>query len=277
MSQQRKLAFSFTPTSVDEANGVSIRRSIGAERLAILDPLILLDHASIPAGSDVVGFPRHPHRGIETLSYVLAGTVGHKDSKGNEGTVGPGGTQWMTAGNGIFHEEMMSPAEDGAEMLQLWFSLPADKKRIPAAYMGGPADEVPVVKVDGAKVRVVAGSFAGTSGSFTGIAVDPTVLDIHLEPDATVEIATRPGDAAIAYILEGSISLDDHIGRSVMLAVFTDGDSVTLMARDKGARVFFVSARPTQEPILQYRSFVMNTPEDIAETLEMIKAGDFGN
>ena len=276
MSKPRTIAFMFAPTSVDEAKGVTINRAIGAERMAILDPLILLDHATIPAASEVVGFPRHPHRGIETLSYVLAGTVGHKDSRGSEGTVGAGGTQWMTAGNGIFHEEMLAPDADGASMLQLWFSLPADKKRIPPSYMGGPADEVPVVESAGVNVRVVAGSFQGTSGSFTGIAVDPTVLDIRLEPNTSVEIATRRGDATIAYIMEGSIELDDHIGRSVTLVVFTDGDTVTLTSRDKGARVFFVSARPTNEPILQYRSFVMNTPEDIAETLAMIKAGEFG-
>lgn len=276
MSKFRTIAFSFSPTPVDEAKGVTIRRSIGAERLAVLDPLILLDHAFIPETSDVVGFPRHPHRGIETLSYVLKGEVGHKDSRGNEGIVGPGGTQWMTAGNGIFHEEMLKPDDHGAEMLQLWFSLPRDQKRIPAAYAGGPAEEVPVVAGPGSTVRVVAGSFHGTAGVFTGIAVDPTVLDVQLAPGAELEFETRLGDAAFAYVLEGALIQGSETESGPKMVVFTDGDAVKLQAGSEGARVFFVTAKPLNEPILQYRSFVMNTPEDIAETLEMIRTGTFG-
>jgi redox-sensitive bicupin YhaK (pirin superfamily) len=276
MSSQRSIAFSFAPTPVDEAKGVTIRRSIGAERLAVLDPFILLDHASIPGDSDVVGFPRHPHRGIETLSYVLKGEVGHKDSKGNEGIVGPGGTQWMTAGDGIFHEEMLKPDASGAEMLQLWFSLPKDQKRIPAGYRGGPADEVPVVNGEGYEVRVVAGSFSGTAGTFTGIAVDPTVLDVHLEPGAKVEVPTRSSDVVAAYVLEGSLVNGAHSETAIKFVVYTAGDLVQLEAGTEGARVFFIAGKVLNEPILQYRSFVMNTPEDIAETLKMIANGTFG-
>ena len=278
----RKPAFMFVPTQTDEAKGVTINRVIGGERIAILDPMILLDHASIAAGSEVVGFPRHPHRGIETLSYVIEGEVGHKDSIGNEGIVGPGGSQWMTAGNGIWHEEMLKPSEHGAEMLQLWFSLPRDQKRIKPGYQGGPSESIPVHESEGAVVRVVAGSFEGVAGFFNGIAVKPTVLDVTLSANATLEIPTNTGEAAFLYVIRGTAILEDDLEphtksapapRAIML---TDGDVVSIKGGAEGARFLFVAAKPLNEPILQYRSFVMNTPEDIHETLDLIHQGVFG-
>ena len=274
--KQSPASIIFAPTPVDEAKGVTIRRVIGGERMAILDPIILLDHASIAAGSPVVGFPRHPHRGIETVSYVISGEVGHKDSIGNEEIVGPGGTQWMTAGNGIWHEEMMKPAAEGAEMLQLWFSLPRAKKRVPPSYVGGPADTVPQVEKGAAVVRVVAGSFEGTEGLFKGIAVDPTVLDVTLHDNSTIEIPTDRGIAAMAYVVRGSILVGNRTINSPEVVVFGEGDYASVTAGPGGARFLYVAAKPLHEPILQYRSFVMNTIDDIEETTEMIAAGTFG-
>lgn len=269
-------AIFFAPTSVDEAKGVTINRVIGGERMAILDPIILLDHASISAESDVVGFPRHPHRGIETVSYVISGEVGHKDSIGNESIVGPGGTQWMTAGNGIWHEEMMKPGDEGAEMLQLWFSLPRDQKRVAPAYVGGPADEVPeVVKASGV-VRIVAGEFEGAKGLFQGIAVNPTILDITLHGHSTLEVPTNHGWATFAYVIRGTVTTTGRTVSAPEQIVFAEGDYVSLTAGAQGARVFYVSAKPLHEPIIQYRSFVMNTVEDIKETIDMIHDKTFG-
>lgn len=273
----RQAAFSYTPTSVNEAQGVTINRVIGGDRMAILDPFILLDHASIEAASDVVGFHRHPHRGIETLSYVLKGEVGHKDSLGNEGIVGPGGTQWMTAGNGIWHEEMMKAGPDGAEMLQLWFSLPADKKRIPAGYVNGPSETVPQVDIAGGAVRVVAGSFNGTNGIFQEIAVRPTILDVTLEEGAAVTIPTDADQEAFLYVVRGSATAGGHTATEPKIIVFAAGEQVEVTAGVNGARFLFCAAKPLGEPILQYRSFVMNTPEDIRETLAMIGDGTFGS
>lgn len=272
----RPAAILFEPTAVDEAKDVTIRRVVGGERMAILDPIMLLDHASIAADSETVGFPRHPHRGIETLSYVLTGEIGHKDSMGNESVVGPGGTQWMTAGNGIYHEEMMRPGAEGAEMLQLWFSLPQDKKRVPASYQGGPADQVPEVIDIGVKVRVVAGSYAGKNGLFTNIAVNPTVLDVELQADAKFTHPVAPGEAAFAYVVRGFAVSGSHTATAPKVIVFGDGNEVEISAGSQGARFFFVSAMPLNEPIVQYRSFVMNTVDDIAETLDMMQAGTFG-
>jgi quercetin 2,3-dioxygenase len=273
--KNRQAGFVFAPTPTDEAPGVTIRRAIGGERMAILDPFLLLDHPTVAASSAVVGFPRHPHRGIETLSYVLLGEVGHKDSLGNEGTVGAGGAQWMTAGNGIFHEEMLIPGPEGAEFLQLWFSLPRDEKRIPPAYVGAQANEVPEVVLDGATVRVVAGSFHGTPGPFQGIAVRPTVLDISLSVGQSLEIPVAEGEAAILYITRGEITVEGKSATAPNLMVLTDGDLLSLSAPNEAARALFVSAKPLNEPILQYRSLVMNTVEDIQESVAMIEAGSF--
>lgn len=269
-------AMLFEPTSVDEAKGVTIRRVIGGERMAIFDPIMLLDHAIISAESDVVGFPRHPHRGIETLSYVLAGEVGHKDSIGNEEVVGPGGTQWMTAGNGIYHEEMMRPDADGAEMLQLWFSLPRDKKRIAPGYVGGPAELVPEAFSEGFRVRIVAGSFLGTQGLFQEMASQPTVLDVQLEPDAQILLPVEAGHSALAYVVRGYATSSGHTASAPKVMVFGDGNDVSIAAGSNGARLLFVSAKPLNEPILQYRSFVMNSTDDIKETLDMMLDGTFG-
>ena len=273
---EREAGISFAPTKVEEAKGVTIRRVIGGERMAIFDPVMLLDHASIASDSETVGFPRHPHRGIETVSYVILGEVGHKDSIGNEEIVGPGGTQWMTAGNGIWHEEMMKPGPEGAEMLQLWFSLPHAQKRISPSYVGGPASKVPEVVKASAVVRIVAGSFEGTQGLFEGIAVDPTILDVTLHDNSTIEIPTDVNAATMAYVVRGTVSSSSHSVSAPMVLVYTDGDYVSFTAGAAGARIFFVSAKPLNEPILQYRSFVMNTVEDILETTNMIHDGSFG-
>ena len=271
----RRAGFMFAPTAVDEAPGVTIRRAIGGERMAILDPFLLLDHPTVSAGSEVAGFPRHPHRGIETLSYVFSGEVGHKDSLGNQGTVGEGGAQWMTAGNGIFHEEMLIPGPEGAEFLQLWFSLPAALKRVPPTYVGADPSLVPEVAVAGGAVRVVSGVFEGADGPFKGIAVKPTVLDIRLNGDASVSVPTVTGEAAFVYVIRGKLSVGKQTAIAPQLVVLTDGDSVKFDAGNEGARALFVSAKPLNEPILQYRSLVMNTVEDIEESLEMIEAGSF--
>lgn len=273
--RSRRLGFAFTPTLADEAKGVTIRRAIGGERLAILDPFILLDHPVVPSGSDVVGFPKHPHRGIETLSYVILGQVAHKDSLGNSGTVGAGGAQWMTAGNGIFHEEMLIPGEEGAEFLQLWFSLPKSAKRIPASYSGADPDEVPEVAVNGGSVRVVAGSFEGVGGAFQEMAARPTILDIQLQANQSIQFSTPPGESAVVYVYRGGLTVGRQTVSAPHMIVLTDGDSFEGSAGTDGARFVYLSAKPHGEPILQYRSFVMNTVEDIAETLDMIHAGTF--
>lgn len=273
----REIAMALEPMAVNEAKGVEIRRSIGSDRLVLLDPFLLLDHLRVPyvPGVASVGFPRHPHRGIETLTLVFDGEVGHRDSLGNESTVGAGGAQWMTAGDGIFHEEKIVPGPSGNESLQLWFSLPRAEKRKAPAYLAAPASDVPEVSVGDAKVRVVAGSFGEAVGPLSGIAVRPRVLTVTLPANGRVELPSPPGDAAYAYLVQGGASVSGRSWPTPGLAVFTEGDGVVVEAGPDGASFAFVSARPLNEPVVQYRSFVMNTPDDIRETLDRLEAGTF--
>jgi redox-sensitive bicupin YhaK (pirin superfamily) len=265
----RQVACIYAPNEFEEEKGVMIYRSIGGERLAVLDPIILLDHVKTAPGSGKIGFSRHPHRGIETVSVVVEGEVGHSDSLGNEGFVGPDGTQWMNAGNGIWHEEMLIPGPEGGEMMQLWFSLPRAKKRVQPTYQNGPV--VPFAS----GVRVIAGRFGGVEGLFQGISVQPTILVATLEANAALTIPTEADEAAFAYVFRGSATIEGKTANAPEMMILTGGDETVLTAGPDGARVLFVSAKPLEEPILQYRSFVMNTAEDICETVEMIEAGTF--
>lgn len=284
MSGSRSVGIVMDPKEAAEAEGVLIRRTIGSERMVLLDPLLLLDHLTVPPSSDAahgIGFPRHPHRGIETLTYVLAGHVHHKDSRGNDSGVGALGTQWMTAGRGIFHEEYLEPGETGCEALQLWFNLPAKEKMKPAGYVPAQGDAVPEVNLEGgATVRVIAGSFEGKTGPIQGIAVAPTYLDVHLPAGASVTLPAAPGETAMAYLYRGQASFgtgeDAKTAAAARLVVLCDGDGVEVTASaEEGARFIFVTARPLNEPVLQYRSLVMNTVEEMKQALDDLQNGVF--
>ena len=272
------------PKEAAEAEGVLIRRTIGSERLVLLDPFLLLDHLTVPASSDAaqgVGFPRHPHRGIETLTYAIAGKVHHRDSLGNDSSVNAGGTQWMTAGRGIFHEEYFEPHETGCEALQIWFNLPAGEKMKPAGYRPAQSADVPeVTREGGANVRVLAGEFEGKTGPLQGVAVQPVYLDVHLPAGATVTLPAPPGETAFAYLYRGQAKFgpdsDAEETAAARLIVFCDGDSAQVTASlQEAARFVFVTARPLREPILQYRSLVMNTVEEMKQALDDLEQGTF--
>jgi redox-sensitive bicupin YhaK (pirin superfamily) len=280
----RSVGIVMDPKEAAEAEGVLIRRTVGSERLVLLDPILLLDHLTVPPSSEAaqgIGFPRHPHRGIETLTYVLAGQVHHKDSRGNDSGVGALGTQWMTAGRGIFHEEYLEPGEAGCEALQIWFNLPAAEKMKPAGYRPAQANDIPeVVQEGGATVRVVAGTFAGETGPLKGVAVDPTYLDVHLPAGATVTLPAKPGETALAYLYRGQATFgtgtDARSAAAARLIVFCDGEGVQVTAAaEETARFIFVTARPLGEPVLQYRSLVMNTVEEMKQALDDLDNGTF--
>jgi redox-sensitive bicupin YhaK (pirin superfamily) len=275
------------PKEADEAEGVTIRRTIGGERLVLLDPFLLLDHLSIEGlegETKVVGFPRHPHRGIETLTYLFAGWVNHRDSLGNDSKVGANGSQWMTAGGGIFHEEMFEADSAGGEGLQIWFNLPAAQKLKSPGYRPAHATDIPEVALEGgATARVVAGELGGKRGAFAGIAVDPTYLDVRLPAGATVTLPAAQGETAFAYLYRGQAHCgptdDRQEATAPQLVIFCDGDAaqITATAESPGgeARFIFVSARPLREPVLQYRSLVMNTVEEMQQAIADLKNGTF--
>lgn len=280
-TRNRPVAFVFGPVVAHEAKGVTIQRTIGGDRLVLLDPFLLLDHVTIApeSGESEIGFNRHPHRGIETLSYVLRGRVTHKDSIGNEGQVSTGGSQWMTAGNGIWHEEYLAPDETGqGEFIQLWMNLPQAQKRVAPRYVGAEPDAVPTVALaDGATGRVVSGTLGGATGPFVGITTDPLIVEVRIEAGASVSLPTDPSATAFFYVTSGSVRAGEEWATNPKLIVFGSGDSVQLTASESGATGLFVVARPLGEPVMQFRSFVMNTADDIRETLAMIEAGTLGN
>jgi redox-sensitive bicupin YhaK (pirin superfamily) len=273
----RTVAFVADPILAPEAKGVNIYRSIGSERLIYLDPFLLLDHLKVDAEAltEPMGFPRHPHRGIETLTYVFRGKMAHKDSLGNEGVVHEGGSQWMTAGRGIWHEEMLHPDPHGNDSLQIWFNLAADDKFKPAGYQGRDAHEIPqAITLCGSVVNVVAGEFEGVSGAFEGIGVAPHYFAVELKAGDSVTLPAPAGWTAFIYTWSGNPTVG---GRSLLpsrLALLSDGEGVRVGC-DEDSRFIFAAAKPLNEPVMQYRSLVLNTVEQMGQALQDIENGTF--
>lgn len=277
----REVGILMDPIEVHEAQGVTIRRTVGSDKLVLLDPVLLLDHMSVPGGvseaGTQIGFPLHPHRGIETLTYVMAGRIQHKDSIGNEDMIGAHEAQFMTAGGGIFHQEMMELSEDGVEGLQLWFNLPAAQKMTPPRYRAARVDEIPVMVLPGGgSLGIVAGEFHGVAGAFNDIAVRPNYFDVHLPPGAGITLPAPLGDTAFAFVYRGTTHFSGGVSAPHHhLAIFTDGDGVAATAGDEETRFIYVSATPLREPVLQYRSLVMSSVDEMKQALDDLKNGTF--
>jgi len=280
-SVARRVADIIEPQFVVEGAGVKLRRSIATRRLNYVDPFLLFDHFGSNDPRDyLAGFPMHPHRGIETVTYMLAGLVDHKDSIGNAGTIGAGDVQWMTSGGGILHEEMPKPKEGKMEGFQLWVNLPARLKMSRPRYQEIPAAAIPVVRrPDGVTVKVVAGETDGVRGPVTEIAADPEYLDVAIPAGAEYVQAVPEGHAALAYVFEGDGVFGGEGGQVVpspRMVVFGDGDRVVAKAAgDKAVRFLLLSGRPLREPIARYGPFVMNTKEEIEQALEDLRKGTF--
>jgi len=276
----RKIAKIIEPQPVVEGAGVRLKRSIGTRTLDHLDPFLLLDDFSSKNPADYqAGFPLHPHRGIETVTYLLAGAVRHKDTLGNAGEIGAGEVQWMTAGRGILHEEMPQARPDGIAGFQLWVNLPARLKMAAPRYQNISANEIPkICGDDGATIRVIAGTVDGVCGPVGGVAAEPTYLDISLAPGGSFVHSMPRGHAAFAYLFEGAARFGDDDSSVVMgprLVVLGDGDSVEVRAENNPARFLLVSGKPLNEPIARYGPFVMNTQEEIEQTLRELQQGTF--
>jgi redox-sensitive bicupin YhaK (pirin superfamily) len=277
--QQRNVETIAEPQHVIEGAGVRLRRSIGTAKLDYLDPFLLLDHfASTDPADYQAGFPLHPHRGIETVTYVLTGEVDHKDTLGNSGSIGAGDVQWMTAGGGIMHEEMPQVRPEGIDGFQLWVNLPAKLKMTRPKYQGIRSAEIPKVKVEGgATVRVITGTADGTTGPVSGIAADPTYLDVAVPAHASFKQQVGKGHSAFAYVFEGEAAFDANHRKisHTRLVVFDDGDFVEVTTEDKPVRFLLVSGKPLNEPIARYGPFVMNTREEIEQALRDLRQGTF--
>ena len=268
------------PEFVIEGAGVRLRRSFGPSRENPMDPFLLFDHFAFndPIEGPIVGFPTHPHRGIETVTYMLEGNTRHRDSLGNTGVIGPGDVQWMTSGRGIMHEEMPKRGPEGRVTgFQLWVNLPAAEKMSQPRYQEVPTDTIPMVETDGVSVRLVAGEFDGNKGPVTEIAAQPLYMDVTLEPDASFELPVSEGHSAFAYVLEGGgLFGEGEFVEAVKMVVFEDGDSVHIEAgSDSHVRFILVAGAPFNEPIVPYGPFVMNTEEEIRQALADLRNGTF--
>lgn len=278
MSERRKVARLYAPQATSDGAGVKIKRVIATRTLDYLDPFLLLDHFGSDNPNDyIAGFPMHPHRGIETVTYMLKGSVTHRDSMGNEGTINTGDIQWMTAGGGIMHEEMPHASADGMAGFQLWVNLPTTLKMTKPRYQEVAAKDIPIVEKDGAKVFVIAGEVEGVKGAVTEIYAEPTYLDVTLNPNREFTHAIPSGHTAFAYLFAGSAAFDDsnEMVESPLLVVFHDGDFVRIKAGENTARFILVSGKPLNEPVARYGPFVMNTEEELKEAIRDLQRGTF--
>ncbi|UCC64066.1 MAG: pirin family protein [Anaerolineae bacterium] len=274
---------SIEPQAVVEGAGVRLKRSIATRTLDYLDPFLLFDHFGSDDPADYrAGFPLHPHRGIETVTYMLAGVVNHKDSLGNAGSIGAGDVQWMTSGRGILHEEMPQPRQGQMEGFQLWVNLPAKLKMTWPRYQEIPTARIPEVeRLDGIRIRVVAGTVEGVRGPVTEIAADPSYLDVSIPPHGSFIHPIERGHTAFAYVFEGQGRLGitaEGDGATVArpkLLVFDDGDAIKVSTAEQSLRFLLVSGQPLHEPIARYGPFVMNTVEEIEQALRDLRDGTF--
>jgi hypothetical protein len=273
------------PTS--DGAGVKLRRSVGSQRGLHVDPFLMLDEFYSDNPDDyMAGFPAHPHRGFETVTYMLDGHMRHEDHLGNRGDLGPGGVQWMTAARGIIHSEMPQQSEGRMRGFQLWLNLPAKEKMQPAGYRDIPAGEIPVIRLpQGGEVKVIAGTLTldgkATGGPVNGggakLSTDPMYLDVRLPAGEEFAAPVEAGHNAFLYIYEGSAKIGPPDAGKLLphraAGVLSDGDGVRVQAGAEGARFLLLAARPLGEPVVQYGPFVMNTREEIEQALADYRDG----
>jgi redox-sensitive bicupin YhaK (pirin superfamily) len=281
MGESRYVIDWIKPTKVMEGAGVQLRRSIGTSRLDYLDPFLLFDHFGSDDPKDYLpGFPMHPHRGIETVTYMLDGEVNHKDSMGNSGTIKAGDIQWMTAGSGILHEEMPKPIEGKMEGFQLWVNLPAKLKMSKPRYQEIKSSHLPeILTDDGVLIKVIAGEVYGVMGAVKEIYAEPEYLDITVPEGVSFKHQISSDKQAFIYIFRGIGTIGDGMDQmqvsATSLAILSEGDFFKVFAGNEPLRFLVISAKPLREPVARYGPFVMNTTEEIEETLMDLNNGTF--
>jgi redox-sensitive bicupin YhaK (pirin superfamily) len=272
----RKLERVIPSIPASDGAGVKLRRSLGSSQLARHDPFLMLDEFFSDDPDDyLAGFPSHPHRGFETVTYMLDGHMQHKDDHGNTGDLGPGDVQWMSAARGIIHSEMPQQTEGRMRGFQLWLNLPAKEKMKPAAYRDIKAGEIPSVKGKGFETRVIAGMLGETRGPIHGGSTEPYYLDVHLAPGAVFEGALPAGHSAFLYVYEGEALVGEERKPLAHRAagLLSDGNQVRIEADSSGARVLLLAGKPLREPVVQYGPFVMNTRQEIEQAIADYQAG----
>lgn len=258
--------------------GVRIKRSLGQTPAVRLDPFLMLDEfGSADAADYIAGFPSHPHRGFETVTYMIEGHMLHQDHLGNRGELRNGGVQWMTAGRGIIHSEMPQQEEGTMRGFQLWLNLPAAEKMIEAGYHDIQPEQIPTIDVDGCQIKLIAGSLAlGDTvhrGAESGRSTRPIYADLHLEPAGQVTLPVPETHNGLLYLYEGEASLGDAQLRLSAANILGDGDQIRVTAGASGARLLLIAGKPIGEPVVQYGPFVMNTSEEIEQALRDYRDG----
>jgi redox-sensitive bicupin YhaK (pirin superfamily) len=265
------------PTS--DGAGVKLRRVIGQPGLGELDPFLMLDEFGTDSPDDyIAGFPEHPHRGFETVTYMLDGRMRHRDNHGHEGVMVPGSVQWMTAGRGIVHSEMPEQQEGRMRGFQLWLNLPARDKMTEPKYQEFGPDRIPVATpAPGVSVKVIAGHVDGIVGPVSQPATDPTYLDLALNAGAEYVHVLPEQHAAFMYVFEGSVRVGSAVVSTGQMAVLGEGTEVRLTGESKGeqSRAILVAGRPLKEPVARYGPFVMNTREQLMQAVEDFQKGKF--
>ncbi len=255
--------------------GVKLIRSLGSADHLRVDPFLMFDEFSSENPDDyVAGFPSHPHRGFETVTYLLDGHMLHEDHLGNRGDLKSGAVQWMTAGRGIIHSEM--PQQENGRMrgFQLWINLPAKEKMKPAGYRDIQPDEIPTVLFSDGKIKIVAGTYEGTNGPVQGGATEPLYWDVQLNSGKTFSANIPETHSIYIYPFEGSVEISDRVLKAHEGGVLGSGDKVEIKAGPDGARFLVLAAKPLKEPVVQYGPFVMNTRQEIEQAIRDYQSGE---
>jgi redox-sensitive bicupin YhaK (pirin superfamily) len=298
MAQIRRIHKVYKSKAVIEGAGVHLKRAFGFGETSLFDPFLLLDDFRSDLRAHYIkGFPWHPHRGIETITYVLSGDVAHGDSLGNQGIITSGDVQWMTAGSGIVHQEMPQGDADGKMAgFQLWANLPAKHKMMDPRYRDITAGQIPVVRLDsGIEIKIICGQIGDTQGPAQDIVIDPQYLDVTVPPHTTYTHPTRPGHTVLAYVIDGKgffcddkesfnckaeadHDLDMPSGAAIInetLVLFEDGDQVFVGTGEAALRFLLISGKPLNEPVAWRGPIVMNTQEELQKAFQELEQGTF--
>jgi len=281
MGKTRKIRTTIKGRPTIEGAGVHLKRVFGNNETHLFDPFLLFDDfRSHNPEHFLAGFPWHPHRGIETITYVLSGDVEHGDSMGNKGVISQGDTQWMTAGSGVIHQEMPKGDNEGKmEGFQLWANLPKSHKMMGPRYRDIKDSQVPEVSLDnGGKVRIICGKIGNQQGPVKGIIIEPEYLDVAIPAHSEFKHPTAPGHTVFAYVIEGRGFFDETKTKPIengTVCLYEDGDSILISAQEDPVRFLLISGKPIREPIAWYGPIVMNTDEELRQAFEEYQNGTF--
>ncbi len=280
MTKIRKVESTHHWHSTSDGAGVLLRRVFGFDETGLLDPFLLLDFFGSDNPKDyIAGFPWHPHRGMETITYMIDGEVEHADSIGNKGMIRSGGIQWMTAASGIIHQEMPRRYEGMMRGFQLWLNMPAKDKMTAPKYQEFPAEMIPVAEPgDGIRVKVIAGEFCDTRGPVKDLEIDPLYLDITVPEKAALKTIVNPGHTVFAFVFEGEGFFDENVSgftKTGTLVKLADGDMISITTKESMVRFLLVAGKPINEPVAWRGPIVMNTQDELATAFREFREGTF--